>query len=258
MMFFNLTRSDNSRSGSDADLHQDIIRRASGQLGSLQPRTPVELAAAPSHNNRIAGGIMTKRVFLAGLLGGVAMFAWTSLAHMVLPLGDAGIKEIPNEQGVLSAMHSSLGEASGLYFFPGMGLGPDATMQQKRAVMDQYGQKLAVNPSGILIYHPAGAKPITTGQLTTEFFTELIESLLVVFLLAQTRLASFASRLGFVIVAGVLATIATNVSYWNWYGFPATYTAAYMTTGLVGFLCAGLVAAAVMKPQIPTALATAV
>jgi len=182
---------------------------------------------------------MTKRVLLAALLGGIAMFAWTSLAHMVLPLGDAGIKELRNDQGVLSAMHASLGDASGFYFFPSTGLGPDATMQQKRAAMDQYGQKLAANPSGILIYHPAGAKPISAGQLGTEFFTELIESLLVVILLAQTRLTSFASRLGFVMVAGVLATIATNVSYWNWYGFPATYTAAYMTTGIVGFICAG-------------------
>ena len=200
---------------------------------------------------------MTKRVFLAGLLGGIAMFAWTSLAHMVLPLGDAGVKEMPNEQGVLSAMHSTLGEASGFYFFPGTGLGPNATMRQKRAAMDQYGLKLAVNPSGILIYHPAGAKPMTTGQLGTEFFTELIESLLVVILLAQTRLTSFASRLGFVMVAGMLATIATNVSYWNWYGFPATYTAAYMTTGIVGFFCPGLVAAVVMKEKVPATLAAA-
>jgi hypothetical protein len=193
---------------------------------------------------------MKKRVFLAGLLGGIAMFAWTSLAHMALPLGDAGIKEIPNEQGVLSAMHVSLGEAPGFYFFPGTGLGPDATMQQKRAAMDQYGQKLAVNPSGILIYHPAGAKPMTAGQLGTEFLTELIEALLAVTLLSQTRLSSFASRFGFVIGAGVLATIATNVSYWNWYGFPATYTAAYMMTGIIGFLCVGLVAAAVMKERV--------
>jgi hypothetical protein len=198
---------------------------------------------------------MTKRVLLAGLLGGIAMFAWTSLAHMVLPLGDAGIKELPNDQGVLSAMHASIGEASGFYFFPSAGLGPDATMQQKRAAMDQYGQKLATNPSGILIYHPAGAKPISAGQLGAEFFTELIEALLVVILLAQTRLTSFASRLGFVIGAGVLATIATNVSYWNWYGFPATYTAAYMTTGIVGFICIGLVAAAVMKEWVPEKMA---
>ena len=200
---------------------------------------------------------MTKRVLLAGLLGGIAMFAWTSLAHMVLPLGDAGIKEIPNEQGVLSAMQASLGQAPGLYLFPSTGLGPDATMQQKRAAMDQYGQKLAANPSGILIYHPVGAKPMTPGQLGTEFLTELIEALLAVFLLSKTRLTSFASRLGFVIVAGMLATIATNVSYWNWYGFPASYTAAYMTTGIVGFLCVGLVAAAVMKEPVPATMAAA-
>jgi len=200
---------------------------------------------------------MTKRVFLAGLLGGVAMFAWTSLAHMVLPLGGAGVREIPNEQGVLSALRSSLGETPGFYFFPGTGLGPDASMQQKRAAMDQYAQKLAANPSGILIYHPPGARPITAGQLATEFLTELIEALLLVILLSQTRLTSFTSRLGFVIVAGMLATIATNVSYWNWYGFPAAYTAAYMTTGIVGFICAGLVAAAIMREPIPANLAPA-
>ena len=200
---------------------------------------------------------MTKRVLLAGLLGGIAMFAWTSLAHMVLPLGDAGIKEMPNEKGVLIAMNASLGETSGFYFFPGTGLPPEATMQQKRAAMDQYGQKLAANPSGILIYHPPGAKPLTAGQLATEFFTELIEALLAVILLSQTRLTSFASRLGFVIVAGMLATIATNVSYWNWYGFPATYTAAYMMTGVVGFICVGLVAAAIMKERAPAVMAAA-
>jgi hypothetical protein len=200
---------------------------------------------------------MTKRVFLAGLLGAIAMFAWTSLAHMVLPLGEVGVKEIPNEQGVLSAMHSSLGQAPGLYLFPGTGLGPDASMQQKRAAMDQYAQKLAANPSGILIYHPAGATGMTPARLATEFLTELIESLLVVILLSQTRLTTFISRLGFVIVAGMLATVATNVSYWNWYGFPATYTAAYMTTGLVGFICIGLVAAAVMKEPVPATMAAA-
>jgi len=59
------------------------------------------------------------------------MFAWTSVAHMVLPLGDTGIKEIPNEQAVLSAMHSTLGDARGFYFFPSAGLGKDPTMQQK-------------------------------------------------------------------------------------------------------------------------------
>ena len=35
------------------------------------------------------------RIFLAALLGGIAMFIWTSIAHMALPLGEAGIRRNP-------------------------------------------------------------------------------------------------------------------------------------------------------------------
>jgi hypothetical protein len=191
---------------------------------------------------------MTKRVFLAGLAGGIAMYIWTALAHTVLPLGEAGIKEIPNEAAVLSAMRSSLGDSSGLYLFPGMGLGPDAGSQQKQAAMQQYARKLAANPSGILMYNPPGMQALAPRQFIAEFVKELIESLLAVLLLAQTRLASYGSRLGFMVAVGVLAAIGANVSYWNWYGFPLAYTAAYITTQIVGFVCVGLVAAAVVKP----------
>ena len=75
--------------------------------------------------------------------------------------------------------------------------------------------------------------------------TELIESLLVVFLLSQTQLGSFAARLGFVVIAGIMGALVTNIPYWNWYGFPTSYTAAYMGIEIVGFLCVGLVAAAI-------------
>jgi len=50
------------------------------------------------------------RILLAGVLGGIAMFVWTSIAHMALPLGEAGIGEIPNESAVLGAIQSSMGE----------------------------------------------------------------------------------------------------------------------------------------------------
>ena len=56
--------------------------------------------------------------------------------------------------------------------------------------------------------------------LSIEFVTELLEAFLVVYLLSLTRLTSFGARVGFVTVAGVLAAIATNISYWNWYRFP--------------------------------------
>jgi hypothetical protein len=93
------------------------------------------------------------------------------------------------------------------------------------------------------MYNPPGPQALAPRQFIAEFVTELIESLLAVLLLAQTRLASFATRFGFIVIVGLLAAIATNVVYWNWYGFPLVYTAAYMTTQFVGFTCVGLVAA---------------
>ncbi|MGO9650062.1 MAG: hypothetical protein ACLPOO_18665 [Terriglobales bacterium] len=190
---------------------------------------------------------MMKRVLLAGVLGGIAMFVWASIAHLALPLGRTGIKEIPNEQAVLSGMQAQLGGNSGLYAFPGMGLGPNPTREEENAAMQQYEQKLAANPSGILIYHPPGAKALTPGQLVTEFLTEVAEALLLAWLLAQTSLATFASRMGFVTIAALMAAITTNIPYWNWYGFPSSYTIAYMSTQLIGYLLAGMVAAAILK-----------
>lgn len=192
------------------------------------------------------------KILLAGILGAVAMFIWTSIAHMALPLGEAGISEIPNEQAVLAAMQSNIGEKSGLYFFPGLGVGPNATRQEKNEAMKQEAAKMASGPSGLLIYNYA--RPFAFAKaLTIEFGTELVEAILVVFLLAQTTIASFVGRVGFVLVAGILATIATNVSYWNWYGFPWLYTVSYMLTQIIGFLCIGIVAAFVLPKRGPAA-----
>ena len=190
-----------------------------------------------------------KRIFLAGLLGGIAMFIWTSIAHMALPLGDAGIREIPNEAAVLSAMQSGIAE-TGLYFFPGFGLGPNPSREAQHEAMKHMDEKLAQHPSGLLLYHPAGSRPFVMARhLTIEFVTEFLEALLVVYLLGLTRLTTFGARVGFVTVAGILAAIATNISYWNWYGFPAVYTSAYVLIQVVGFFCIGVVAAFVLKRQ---------
>jgi hypothetical protein len=183
-----------------------------------------------------------KRILIATLLGGLAMFAWKSVAHMALPLGQSGIHEIPSEQALLGAMHSTLGETSGLYFFPAMGTAPDA--------MAQYDKKLAANPSGLLIYHPAGAKGLTAGEMVTEFLVEVLEALIAALLLSRTLIPSYAGRAGFVTLLGVVAGITTNLSYWNWYGFPSDYTAMSVLIEIVGFLCIGLVAAWQIKPAL--------
>jgi len=190
----------------------------------------------------------TTKIFLAGVLGAVAMFIWTFVAHELLPLGEAGISEIPNEDEVLAAMKSNIGKKPGLFFFPGLGLGPKATHAEQKEAMKTYATKLEKNPSGLFVYHPAGSRPFVMPKfLAIEFVTELAEALLVVFLLAQTRIVTFGGRLGFVLGAGILAAISTNVSYWNWYGFPAVYTASYIFIEIVGFFLVGVVAALMFR-----------
>jgi len=89
------------------------------------------------------------KILLAGILSGIAMFIWTSIAHLALPLGEAGIGEIPNESAVLSAMQSNIGDQTGLYIFPGMGVGKHATRQEKNEAMKQIAAKAASGPSGL-------------------------------------------------------------------------------------------------------------
>jgi uncharacterized membrane protein YkgB len=191
------------------------------------------------------------RILFAGILGGIVMFIWTSIAHMALPLGEAGIGEMPNESAVLSAMRSSMGEKAGLYIFPGLGVGKDPTRDEKNEAMKQMQQRIAANPSGILMYHPPG-RPFAFGKsLAVEFSTEVLQAILVIWLLAQTRIGSFGGRVGFVLIAGILAAITTNVSYWNWYGFPGVYTASYILIEIVGFLLVGIVAALLLRKRSP-------
>jgi hypothetical protein len=191
------------------------------------------------------------KILLAGILGGIAMFVWTSIAHMALPLGEAGINEIPNESAVLSAMHTNMGDNAGLYIFPGLGVGKNATREEKNEAMKQMQQKIAANPSGILMYHPPGRQFAFGKSLAVEFSTEVLQAILVIWLLAQTRIGSIAGRVGFVVIAGIMAAITTNVSYWNWYGFPGVYTGSYMLIEIVGFLLVGVIAALVLRKRSP-------
>lgn len=193
------------------------------------------------------------RIYLAGLLGGIAMFIWTYLAYTVLPLGYIGVRGIPNETAVLDALQKNIREKSGVYVFPGPMLAPNQTDEQRAKAMNDLEESVARYPSGIMMYSAAGTRPIEMFRwLSVDFVIDLVEAILAVFLLSRTRLTTFGARAGFVMVTGILVAIGTNLSFWNWYG-SGSYFLAYMLIQVVGFLCVGLVAALVLKNQmLPT------
>ena len=193
---------------------------------------------------------MAKQVAIAGILGGLAMFVWLFVAHEFLPLGEMGVGEIPNEAAVLTAMQSAIPQG-GLYLFPGFGLGPNPTSQQRKAAMPAYMKKYEQSPHGILVYHPAsGAFPFGAA-LAREGLLNLVEGLLAAWLLAWAAPArAYGARVGFVVVVGILATLTTNAEYWNWYEFPSSYTAGYMITQVIGYTLVGLIVAAFVKSDV--------
>jgi hypothetical protein len=193
------------------------------------------------------------RKILAGILGGMAFFAWSSVAHLATDLGQTGLSELPNEQAVVNDLKANI-TAPGLYFFPGYGLGPNATHAQKMASMKDLAPRIKAGPIGLMVYHPTGYDALSPRQMLTELGTNIVQVFLAVLLLGQTTITSFAGRWRFLTVAGILAAISTNISYWNWYGFPGNYTLAYISVIAMGFVCAGLVAAALVKPA-PAGLA---
>jgi hypothetical protein len=176
------------------------------------------------------------RILIAGVLGAIAMFIWATIAHVATPLASAGLKGVPNEAAVSAAMHRNLGDKPGLYFIP-FATGTDAqTMARQEA-------KLRVEPSALVAYQPPGSQAMGR-QLGVEFTLELIESFLTAALLATA--AGFAPRLAMAAMIGAVAAIATNFSYWNWYGFSLEYTLANAFTELMKFVVAGLAIAVVL------------
>jgi len=195
---------------------------------------------------------MAKRVLIAGIVSGIVLFFWGGLYHDALPFGFIGIQEIPQEQAVVNTIKTNI-PTPGLYLFPGSGLPADARFSQKKAAM----QKVMQGPAtahGVVIYQGVGSVALGMGQLVTECATNILQALLVAFLLAQAGLRRYASRLGFVFVLGLLAAITTNISYWNWYGFPSSFTLSTMFAVVMGYFIVGLITSAIVKPGVSKAL----
>ena len=116
---------------------------------------------------------MKLRVLLAGVLGGIVLFNWGYVAHMVLPLGMMGMRNIPDEGPMSAAIRSTIPE-SGMYMLPGWDFSKpaDATQMKEQEV------KLKKGPSGLMILHPGPGDVDLTPKLIKEVITNIVSVLL--------------------------------------------------------------------------------
>ncbi len=188
-----------------------------------------------------------KRTILAGLFAGVALFAWEAVAHMLLPLGDTGIRALSNEQAVLTSLKENIKE-SGLYFFPAPEDKPGMTTPQKQEAMSRAMERWRAGPSGIMVVHPNGAGMLSPRQFAVQLGGDLMAMLLASTVISQLAAAGYLKRVLLVALMGLLPSLQSELPSWNWYGFPAAYTLAQLILHLAGFAIGGLALAKILNP----------
>ena len=181
------------------------------------------------------------KILIGGIVGGVVLFIWGFVSHVVLPLGEIGFNTIPDDKLLISVMQNSVRE-SGLYVFPGYDMSRKMTPEE----MKTWEEKYKAGPTGLLVYRSEGGEVMSPKQLFTQFVSVLLAALVAAFLLSLTA-ASFRKQVIFVTLLGLFSWLTISVPYWNWYGFPADFTTAGLIDGVVGWFLAGLAMAAVMK-----------
>ena len=188
------------------------------------------------------------RVLIGGIIGGVAVFMWGFVSHMLLPTGDMGLKQIPGEDAVVAAMKSSI-QNRGVYFFPGADMRKKMTPEEQKA----WQAKLEAGPTGLLVYNPRGEQALSPKQLLIELLSNMAAALIVAMLLSRLA-GGFGSRALMVMLLGLFAWLSISVSYWNWYQFSNEFTRAEAIDQIGGWLVGGLVLAAIVKgPQATSA-----
>ena len=177
------------------------------------------------------------RTVIVGLVAGVAMFLWSGLGNLATPLGTAGIARTPDEPQALAALGQVFGDRSGLYVLP-------FSAMTKRA---------PPGPSAVVVYQGRGEVfGVTPAKLAQELAIELLVAVLAAVLVRASGLQGWRARVGFVLGLGLLAAGMTNASNMVWFDFPLGYTLAYATIQMIGFLIAGLVIAAGLRPPRPS------
>ncbi|MFY2764949.1 hypothetical protein [Arenimonas sp. MALMAid1274] len=176
------------------------------------------------------------RLVIAALLGGVMLFCWGFVSHMLLPTGNMGMGEASNEDVVLAALKQGLPAQAGVYMVPG--LAPE--QYEDTAAVAAYSAKAVAQPNAVIIYQPVGRDGMAMGpQLATEFGTCTLAALLAAWVMSLGNF-SFGKRVTIATVMGLFAWLVISVPYWNWYRFPVQFTAGSLIMTGVGWFLAGL------------------
>lgn len=189
---------------------------------------------------------MVKQILLGTIVGAVTIFLVSSVWHLVLPFAETGFHVLPHEEVMTAAMRLGIHEP-GIYMFPGM----DVSKRNDPAESQRYAEAFRRGPTGLIIFQPGGTDFSFPRLLANQFCFQLLAAFVLSCLLALSAAAlkSYLQRVLFVALVAVFGSLLIDLPYWNWYGFPGSYTAAHFAEFLITWGIAGFAFAALIKPR---------
>ena len=157
------------------------------------------------------------RVIVAGIVGGLVMFFGGFVMHAVVQTDNMFMQDLPSERVVVDPIRDTLRQR-GYYTFPAR-----KALQATEAGRKELHEKMAKEPSGIIIYNPDG---ITMWPaMATELVSNVALCIILSAVLARVS-GSKPTRIALAALLGVAAWMAIDVSYWTWYKYPDTFVLA--------------------------------
>ena len=184
------------------------------------------------------------RIIIAGIVAGIIVFCWGAVTHIVLPLGEMGLhtKAAPGEAAVLEAL-KGLPE-SGIYMMPGQDASIDDKTEREKDAMTRW----EAGPAAFIVVQTDGGPAMGGRTFGFQFLSVTLAGCIAAMVLAATN-CGYLNRVFLVGLMGLFTWFNTDASYWIWYGFSDEYTLAQGFNHVVGWLIAGIVIAAIVKPR---------
>ena len=198
--------------------------------------------------SRLGRGNHMKRTVIAGAVGGIVFFIWSAIAHMFLPIGSMGVKTF-DDSAVLPALQQSVTEP-GFYIFPGMDMTGNATPEEQREWEDRY----QAGPIGVLVYSPSGDTPMSAANMIWELLSNIVAGIFAAWIISLIP-TTLGRRAAIVTAIGLIAWLSVSVSHWVWFKFPFAFTIGEGLDQVIGWLLAGLVMSAMIKPRVESTVA---
>jgi hypothetical protein len=176
------------------------------------------------------------RILPAALIGGTLFWIWGAIAHMLLPIGEMGMKTAVEQDAAIAALQASATSGEGVYMIPGM----DPASWGDKAALEAFVARYGDAPYALVVYRPDGNPGMAdmVPNLARHWLSSVLAAALVAWVLALAP-PGFGRRVLVAAGLGLFAWLAVHVPYWNWYLFPASLTLGAALEQVIGWTIAG-------------------